>query len=171
MTFTKRAVRLYGLATMLVCSTLHAQPKVAYEENAVVFRNMIELKVSPPYLMTPWPNPPVAGFFAWKISFGNDSLSTVVFRTDSAVTVKNTGEALRASNFYRCPSSSSVILDCVDKLKGSVRSVFGGGALVVQITDSAFVRRVREVGARVYVRELIEPGGRFHIDHIGVTYR
>jgi hypothetical protein len=159
-----------ALVTCMVdAADVHAQPKAGYDEKAVVFREMIELTLPPPYLLLPWPDPPVAGYFAWKVSFGNDSTGIIVFRTDSAITARTLRDVVRRGALYSCESSHTSVMDCTTKIRGNARSGLDG--LVLQITEPKLVARVRQAQAPVYLRQLFEPGGRFRVDHIGATYK
>jgi hypothetical protein len=160
----------FGLVACIVdAASAHAQRKAGYDEKAVVFRDMIELTLPPPYLLLPWPNPPIAGYYAWKISFGNDSASVIVFRTDSAISARTLRDVVRQGALYSCESDQTSVIDCMTKVRGSARPGFDG--LVLQITEPNLVARVRQARAPVYLRQLFEPGGRFRVDHIGAIYK
>lgn len=161
--------RLIAAAWAFATIPLAAQPVAAYVEKATVTYSRIEVKLPAPYLLTLWPSPPDKGFYAWKVTFGNDSSATIVFRTDSAIAASNARDVLRASAFFRCPTRDTAVLECVERIQGRARAA--QSVVTIEITEPAFVARIRERKPAVLLRQMFEPGGRFRVDHIGATYK
>lgn len=153
----------------VVAESAAAQPVPQYLEKAVVTYGRIEVKLPPAYLLVRWPEPPVRGYYAWKVTFGDDSASTVVLRTDSAIAAKSSRDVVRASALYRCPLRDTPVLECVERIQGAGRA--GQSAVMLDITELAFVSRVRSHKPEVILRQMFEPGGRFRVDHVGTTYK
>lgn len=182
-----RRISSLVVATIVACvfaipaatSPLVAQPRIAgvymggtpipgYDSETRVFREHIEVVLPPTYLRVRHPDPPVRGYYAWKFSFGRNAIVTLVFRTDTALLASDDKSVLRASKLYLCRDSNQWLLDCTIPVRATSRT--GSGGIVVDITEPQIVARIRETRPGVLMRQLIEPGGRFRVDEIGIEY-
>jgi hypothetical protein len=165
--------RALGFAITMLClfdvASASAQSRLKIEDSAQVFFERVVIKVPPPYQYVQKPHPPVAGFYAWRMSFAGQSNLTVVLRTDSALRTSSTHEVVRASTLRRCPADARSVLDCTAPLLGSAR--VGRDAIIIEITDPDFMTLVRQRHPDAIVRHVFEPGGRFRVNHIGLRYR
>ena len=139
------------------------------DRKAEVFRESIEVVFPLPYLNVRKPEPPVAGFYAWRVSFGGQADLTVVLRADTALRSSSNRTVVGASSLRRCPTDATSVLDCTAPLRGHAR--VGMDVITLEITDPAFVALVRKRQLSVLVRQVFEPGGRFRVDHVGILYR
>ena len=143
---------IIGLAhSVLYVSDVRGQPKASYDQHAEVYRQQIEMTLPPPYLHLRWPDPPVTGYYAWKVTFGRDSTTAIVFRTDTTIAARSLRDVIRAGALYLCPSSDAPVLECTVKIRGNARR--GSGGLDLQITEPRVVQRVRARQPDVYLRQ------------------
>lgn len=150
-------------------TTIAAQPLTSIDKKADVFREQIDVTFPLPYLDVRKPEPPVVGFYAWRVSFGGAADLTVVLRADTALRTSSSWAVVRASSLRRCPPNATSVMDCTAPIRGRAR--VGADAIIVEITDPDFVKLVRQRGPEVLVRHVFEPGGRFRVDHIGMRYK
>jgi len=161
-----------GLLAALCCATNVQAQKLWHKPEAVapeVYQERIVAVFPPLYFGTPRPDPPVAGFYAWKIVFGDADAITVVFRTDSAVAATSDRSMMRGGALYLCESPQQPALECTTRLRGSARST--KDFVEIEITDPQVVAWVRQRRPEVAMRQQFEPGGRFHVDPAIVVYR
>lgn len=155
--------------SMIAADRAAAQPMQPVDDKAEVFRDQIFVAFPLPYLHVKRPDPPVAGFYAWRASFGGEADMTVVLRADTALRSSSNRAVVRASSLRRCPADAKSVMDCTLPLRGNARA--GIDVITLQITDPDFVALVRQRHPEAIVRHAIEPGGRFRVDHIGIRYR
>ena len=146
------------------------QPMTPLDVRAEVYTQRVLVRLPKPYLFVKAPNPPLEGYFAWKLVVEGSTAMAVVFRTDSAVRVTDAKDVVRLSRLYACPDITSSVLDCVEPIQGVARSTTSE-VIDLDITEPSFVAFIRSTQPRVMLRSTIEPGGRFRVDHIGIRYR
>lgn len=147
----------------------HAQANSKqYDVSPVVFLNHIEAVFPGPYFLAQRPNPPVRGYYAWKLIFGERD-ATVVFRTDSAIASSDDDRVVRQGAMYKCETPEQPMLECATKIGGSARA--GRASVTIDITDTSFIRLIRTLRSPIVTRQWFEPGGRFRVDQVMVTYR
>ena len=162
-----------GLVIALLCmfdtSTCEAQAELKVEDTAQVYFERILVTFPVPYLHVRKPDPPVPGFYAWRLSFGGQRDLTVVLRADTVLRSSDSRTVVRASSLRRCPANAESVLDCITPMAGTAR--VSGNDIILEITEPAFVALVRERQPHAIVRHIFEPGGRFRVNHIGIRYR
>ena len=139
------------------------------EDTAQVYFERILVTFPVPYLHVRRPDPPVPGFYAWRLSFGGQRDLTVVLRADTVLRSSDSRAVVRASSLRRCPANAKSVLDCVTPMVATAR--VSGNEIILEITEPAFVALVRERQPHAIVRHIFEPGGRFRVNHIGIRYR
>ena len=139
------------------------------EDTAQVYFERILVTFPVPYLHVRKPDPPVPGFYAWRLSFGGQRDLTVVLRADTVLRSSDSRAVVRASSLRRCPANAKSVLDCVTPMVATAR--VSGNEIILEITEPAFVALVRERQPHAIVRHIFEPGGRFRVNHIGIRYR
>lgn len=138
-----------------------------YDVGPIVFIDRIEAVFPGPYFLAQKPNPPIRGFYAWKLVFGERDV-TVVFRTDSAIASSENSRIVRSGALYRCALPEQPMLECVAKIGGFARA--GDNSITLEITDTGVVRLVRQIRPPIVTRQWFEPGGRFRVDQLMVRY-
>lgn len=141
----------------------------AYDAETTVYREHIEVMLPPTYILVQRPKPPVNGYYGWKFTFGRNSLLTLVFRPDTALSATSDSDVLRESSLFLCRNREQWILSCTTPVRAKARR--GGGGIIVDISDTAIVARVIGAKPSVLLRELFEPGGRFRVDETGIKYQ
>lgn len=169
----KRPLRLMGAAVALLTAApalakaqLGVKPVLdatVVEENAVTFSFPL------PYAPVKPPNPPIAGFYAWRITTVGDSAISMVLASDSPVRSNNLDQVIRTSTLRLCPSTESQILQCVQVVRGQGKAKANG--IEMTLRDTSVINRLRRLGHRTYWRYAFEPGGHFHIEKLSFAYR
>ncbi len=172
------AIVLLGIVALLASAErAHAQfrktglyaPNVRvprYDYQTEVFREHIVVVLPPSYLMLKRPSPPTRGIYAWKFTFGQTPILTLVFRPDSALRAANDGAVIRASKLYLCQSSDAWVMDCSIPVRASARE--GNEGIMIDITEPEIVAKIRATKPGILLRQLFEPGGRFRVDETGI---
>ena len=146
-----------------------AQQVPPYNQPTEVFRERIVVPLPLPYLSEKRPNPSVNGYYVYKVVFGSDDESTIVYRTNEPLRATTDRQVLRASSFWLCPKGVAWALKCDIPVKGSAR--IGADALILEITEPSVVKRVRSRSPDIAIRQVFHPGGRFRVDHVNIRYR
>jgi hypothetical protein len=148
----------------------HGQPITQLDVTADVFRDHMIVRLPKPYLDVKKPDPPIEGYFAWKLSAEGTHSFAVVFRTDSAIRTTDVGEVLKHTRLYLCPTISSTVLECTTPITSTARSTTVN-VIELDITEASVVERIRAGKPAILLRQTLEPAGRFRVDHIGFRYR
>ena len=137
-----------------------------YDRETKVFREHVVVNLPPSYLGLPRPSEPVVGYYAWKLSFNGNSPLTFVLRTDSALAAKDDQTVLRAARLYLCRDSEQWLLECDTPVRATARR--SREHIELDIQDPSLASRLRAGKPTLLFRQLIEPGGRFRVDEVGV---
>ena len=162
-------MRAFSAFAIVLCAanTVGTQP-VAQEQPAKVDNRTAFFLFPAPYAEVETPNPPVYGYYVWRVSIDEPALDFMV-RTDRPVATTNFRELVEKNTSIRsCPSGSSTPEQCTEPLAGTVRLT--GAGIELRITDENLVqllRRARPVG---YWRTIHLPGGRFMSAPISIKY-
>ncbi len=139
-----------------------------YDRSAEVHQKRIVVRLPLPYMHETFPNPPISGYYAWKISFGGDAEATVVLRTDSAVRALSVNDVMKETSLYLCPPNATSVLACTQKAAGTARAK--RDLIEVEVADLSVVTRVREKRPDSILRQTFEPGGQYRVDYIQIRY-
>lgn len=172
----KRLLLLLGLV-ICAANTAHAQLRTQgvyrpsagireYDRETKVFREHIVVILPPSYLGVARPTEPVPGYYAWKLTFNGASPLTFALRSDSAVTAPNDQVVLRTTRLYLCRDAEQWLLDCTTPVRATARR--SREHIELDILDPALASKLRAGKPTILYRQLIEPGGRFRVDEVGV---
>jgi hypothetical protein len=145
-----------------------AQTSKQYDVSPTVFGNRIEAVFPGPYFLAVRPNPPLLGYYAWKLVFG-DGDATVVLRTDSAIASSDNRQVVRSARLYACEKPLQPMLECRTRIGGSAKA--DNASVTLEITEPSVVRLIRALRPSTVTRQSFEPGGRFRVDQLPVSYR
>jgi hypothetical protein len=140
-----------------------------YDRETEVWRERIRVMLLPTYLGMPRPDPPVRGFYAWKMTFDGATPVTLVLRPDSAMAATDDRAVLRASRLYRCQDADQPVLECDVPVRATTRRAREHIELTIE--DGALATTLRAGKPTMLYRQLFEPGGRFRVDEAGVIVR
>ena len=152
-----------------VMSTIggHKAPTTASDFGPSIHRTFAIVRFVPPFFLVAEPKPPRFGYFGWKVSFGDAGL-TAVLRPDSVMSTRRLGQTVKASRLFLCETPDTPILDCQVPIAGRARLT--SQTLELEISDTAFVNRIRRARPVWAARQSFEPGGRFFVDRVSINY-
>lgn len=140
-----------------------------HDRETEVWRERIRVMLVPTYVGMRRPEPPVRGFYAWKMTFDGATPVTLVLRPDSAMAAVDERAVLRASRLYRCQDADQPVLECDVPVRATARRA--REHLELTIEDGALAATLRAGRPTILYRQLFEPGGRFRVDEVGVIVR
>lgn len=137
-----------------------------YDRETKVLREHVLVVLPPTYLGMTRPVPPVHGFYVWKLSFNGNNPLSFVLRTDSAVAAKDERDVLRLTKLYLCRDADQPVRECSTPVKFRARRA--REHIEVDILDTEVSAKLRAGRPSILNRQLLEPGGRFRVDEVGV---
>lgn len=140
-----------------------------YDRETEVWRERIRVMLLPTYFGMRRPEPPIRGFYAWKMTFDGATPVTLVLRPDSAMAATDDRAVLRASRLYRCQDADQPVLECDVPVRATARRAREHIELTIE--DGALAATLRAGRPTILYRQLFEPGGRFRVDEVGVIVR
>lgn len=130
------------------------------DEPAIVDKNRIVIFLPLPYEAMKPPNPPVAGYFVWRVTVETLQPFSVVVTSDTALHSSKAADVLRATTVRLCadPTVESARA-CTSPTSASMEVAVDHFRIILR--DAALVARVRRERPAMYWRYVVEPGGRF----------
>lgn len=159
------------LGSALLSAGANAQPPQLgppHDRRAEISPRGIEVSFPLPYRELEAPNPPVLGFYAWRMTIESEPKLSVVLYTPEPVRTNNVEEIMRKAVLRLCPSTTSTIDECTTPVKG--RGRVNPASIKMDITDPAVVSRVRRARPGAYWRSVIEPGGMYSVKQMPFRY-
>lgn len=158
---TARGALLAAAVFVASASRASAQPiRRASDEPAWVEKNRIVIFLPLPYAEMKAPEPPVAGYFVWRITVETLQPFSVVVMSDTALRTSRSADVLRASTVRLC-ADPTVESARACTLPTSASMEIAGDHFRIILRDAALVARVRRERPAMYWRYVVEPGGRY----------
>lgn len=175
-------IRSVASAIGIAClaSAAQAQPRIAdvywrtvpvadYDRETKVFIDHAVVVLPPTHIGVARPAQPLAGMYAWRMTFVGTRSVTLVLRPDSTLAVNDDRMVLRNSKVFRCRNDAQWMWECKEPVMASARRM--RDHIELRITDPAVSKEIRAAKPNVLLRQLVEPGGRFLVDETGVLLR
>jgi hypothetical protein len=164
-----RRLAVANCMVLAMASVAAAQPPTPEDTGIDVRTDRMTISFPAPYLHVRTPKPAVTGFYVWRMSTGGDSAFSVVLVADTAMRTTDFRRIVGASTVRICPSPAVSALQCTRRIDGRARVTVDG--VVVEVRDSATVARIRRARPSTYWQYVVEPGARFRVRQLPITYR
>jgi hypothetical protein len=152
-------------------SSVDAQPpgqQPPYDQRAVVSASKIVFSFPRPYNLVEAPNPPLLGYYAWRVSIETTPALSFVLSTPTPLRTQDHDAIVRASSLRLCPSSTSTIAECTKPIEGEGH--VNAQSIKLELKDASLIALIRKARPEAYWRTVIEPGGRYAVDQLFFRY-